>query len=233
MLIFAHRGASSDAENTLLAIELALQQQSDGIEVDVWQLADNFVVIHDKWLSRTTNGCGQLNDYSLAQLQLLDAGHGQRIPTLWQVIEQIDNRSQLNIELKSVNCVDSLLKLLSQAEAQLKTDANKWLISSFDHHLLASINAKRPGLRIGALTSNNPIQRAQFAQQLNAWSMHVDADFVDQALVEDAHQRGIKVLAFTVDEKDDLARLAAWGVDGVFTNSPALMRHYIYQLQAC
>ena len=231
MLIFAHRGASRDApENTPLAIELALQQQSDGIEIDVWQLADNFVVIHDKWLSRTTSGSGQLNDYSLAQLQLLDAGNGQSIPTLWQVIAQIDNSCQLNIELKGINCVDSLLKLLNQAETQLQADPNKWLISSFDHHLLASIKAKRPDLRIAALTSCNPINRALFAEQLNAWSMHVDADFVDQALVADAHQRGIKVVAFTVDEKQDLARLAAWGVDGVFTNAPAQMRLYLNQL---
>jgi len=57
MLIFAHRGASADApENTLLAIEQALIQQADGIEIDVYQLGDELVVIHDRWVSRTTNG---------------------------------------------------------------------------------------------------------------------------------------------------------------------------------
>ncbi len=91
MLIFAHRGASADApENTLLAIEKALAQGADGIEIDVHQTGDDLVVIHDRWLHRTTNGQGQLQDYSLAELKLLDAGQGQQIPTLWQVMQLDD-----------------------------------------------------------------------------------------------------------------------------------------------
>ena len=67
MLIFAHRGASADApENTLLAINLALSQDADGIEIDVYQSDKDLVVIHDRWLHRTTNGQGQVQDYSLA-----------------------------------------------------------------------------------------------------------------------------------------------------------------------
>lgn len=152
MLVFAHRGASSDApENTLQAIDLALHQQSDGIEVDVWQLDDEFVLIHDKWLSSTTNGSGQLSDYSLDKLQLLDAGNGQQIPTLKQVLQRVGNQCQLNMELKSVHNIQPLLQLLTAAEKQLNISPCNWLLSSFNHHLLGQLKQQRDDIRIAPL----------------------------------------------------------------------------------
>ncbi|TMS75632.1 glycerophosphodiester phosphodiesterase, partial [Pseudoalteromonas sp. S1690] len=62
MHIFAHRGASGNyPENTLSAIDAALQAQVDGIELDVQSCQDDFVIIHDTWLDRTTNGQGKIN----------------------------------------------------------------------------------------------------------------------------------------------------------------------------
>ncbi len=84
MLIFAHRGASSvEPENTLRAIKRALQIGSDGIEVDIHQVEDNFVVTHNRWLQRTTSGTGQVNKSSIKQVRTFDAGKGERIPTLY------------------------------------------------------------------------------------------------------------------------------------------------------
>ena len=83
MLIFAHRGASADApENTLMAIQRAVDYGVDGVEVDVHCVDGQLVIIHDRWLHRTTNGTGRLKDYSFDELRRLDAGQGEVIPTL-------------------------------------------------------------------------------------------------------------------------------------------------------
>src|SRR5438270_9435891 len=87
--IYAHRGASGYApENTLKAFKLAVDKGADGIECDVQLTKDNeLVVIHDPILDRTTNGTGWVRDFTLKELRTLDAGDGQKIPTLLEVID--------------------------------------------------------------------------------------------------------------------------------------------------
>ncbi|WP_299083862.1 glycerophosphodiester phosphodiesterase family protein [uncultured Paraglaciecola sp.] len=222
MLIIAHRGASADApENTLVAIEQALAQQADGIEIDVYQLDSDLVVIHDKWVNRTTNGEGSLSDYTLATLQKLDAGQGQSVPTLWQVLNCIQGQCIVNIELKGVDDVSLVYTCISDAVSRLNFKLEQFIVSSFNHHLLLAFKEIAPSIKIGALTGSNPIDRARFAEQLGAFSVNVDGSFIDQAFVEDAHCRGLKIFAYTVDEAEDLIKLQTWGVDGVFSNGPA------------
>jgi len=109
MLIFAHRGASGiEPENTLRAIRSALDANVDGIEIDVHQVEDKLVVIHDRWLQRTTSGNGQLKHYSFEQLRALDAGHGEVIPTLDEVLALTANKCLVNIELKGIKDIKLL-----------------------------------------------------------------------------------------------------------------------------
>jgi glycerophosphoryl diester phosphodiesterase len=225
MLIFAHRGASADApENTLLAIDLAMTQQADGIEIDVYQLGDELVVIHDSWVSRTTNGKGVLTDYTLEALQKLDAGQGQFVPTLWQVLQRIQGRCLVNIEIKGVNEIPLINTCINKAINQLNFKPEQFIISSFNHHLLLTFNNIAPTIKIGALTANNPLKYAHFAQELHAYSVNVEIGSVDHDFVIDAHNRGLKMFVYTVDEPQDLLRLKAWGVDAVFSNEPAKAR---------
>lgn len=225
MLIFAHRGASADApENTLLAIEKALQQQADGIEIDVHQLGDELVVIHDQWVQRTTNGNGQLIDYNLDSLRLLDAGQGQYVPTLWEVMSLIAGKCQLNIEIKGVKDPALLLKLVDKAQLELGFTAQQFILSSFDHHILQQLHLLAPTMRLGALTASKPIHYAEFAEQLNAYSVNADVAFLDLNFVVDAKKRGLKVMAYTVDQPQELLKLRDWGVDAVFSNGPGKAR---------
>ena len=226
MQIIAHRGASGDyPENTLLAIEQAVLQGADAIEIDVFAVDGELIVIHDHHLNRTTNGSGSIYQHSLAQLQQLDAGRGQRIPTLWQVLQLLaPTPLWLNIELKGANTVAPLLPLLERAECELQFDVTRILLSSFNHHLLAELNRQSSALKLGALTASLAIDYAAFAQQLNAYSVNCDVSFVNQSLVDDAKARGLKVYVYTVDHADDISRLAAYGVDGIFSNYPARSR---------
>ncbi|NLR37056.1 glycerophosphodiester phosphodiesterase [Aeromonas hydrophila] len=221
MQIIAHRGASGLApENTLKAIRLALALGAGAIEIDV-QLADGELwVFHDRRLERCTDGSGVLTAQSRAYLASLDAGEGEGIPTLWQVMEAIAGQAELHIELKGAQTADEVARLTRRAEAELGFAPTQWVVSSFHHPELARFAALRPDIRLGALTSTIPLTLAKFAAELGAWSLNCDVDFVDQALVQDAHDRGLKVLVYTVDEPADQAMLAAIGVDGIFTNRP-------------
>ncbi|ELM3719014.1 glycerophosphodiester phosphodiesterase [Aeromonas hydrophila] len=221
MQIIAHRGASGLApENTLKAIRLALTLGAGAIEIDV-QLADGELwVFHDRRLERCTDGSGVLTAQSRAYLASLDAGEGEGIPTLWQVMEAIAGQAELHIELKGSQTADEVARLTRRAEAELGFGPTQWVVSSFHHPELARFAALRPDIRLGALTSTIPLTLAKFAAELGAWSLNCDVDFVDQALVQDAHKRGLKVLVYTVDEPADQAMLAAIGVDGIFTNRP-------------
>jgi glycerophosphoryl diester phosphodiesterase len=225
MQIIAHRGASGEfPENTLLAIEHAIQQGADAVEIDVFAVQGELIVIHDHHLSRTTNGTGSIYQFSLQQLMQLDAGRGEPIPTLWQVLQQVQNKLWLNIELKGENTVEPLLGLLQRAEQELGFDCQQLLISSFNHHLLLALQHQRPELKLGALTASLPIDYARFAAKLGAYSVNGDVSFINQAFVDDAKKRGLKVYVYTVDHSDDIARMAQYGVDGIFTNFPARSR---------
>ncbi|MAD74289.1 MAG: glycerophosphodiester phosphodiesterase [Rheinheimera sp.] len=228
MQIIAHRGASGDyPENTLLAIEQAITQGADAIEIDVFAVQGELIVIHDHHLARTTNGTGSIYQYSLAELMQLDAGRGQRIPTLWQVLELTHGKCWLNIELKGDNTVAPLLALLTKAELQLGFDCQQLQISSFNHHLLATLKRERPDLKLGALTASLPVDYAAFASQLQAYSVNCDVSFINQAMVNDAKARGLKVFVYTVDQSDDISRLQDYGVDGIFSNFPARSKMWL------
>lgn len=222
MKIFAHRGVSGHyPENTLQAIQAALDCGAYGIEIDVFAVDDELIVIHDRQLQRTTQTVGNIEDYSLAQLQQLNAGNGQHIPTLWQVLALVNNRCVLNIELKGHDTAELLLNLLQRAVVELSTDVSKLLISSFHHPLLHTIKQRQPELAIGALTACIPLDYCAFASALNAVSVHCDRAFVDQQMVQDAHQRGLKIFVYTVNDQREALRLKALGIDGIFCNFPA------------
>jgi glycerophosphoryl diester phosphodiesterase len=227
MLIIAHRGASGDyPENTLLAIQQALSAKADGIEIDVFCIENELVVIHDEDVSRTTNGTGFLSDFTLQTLQQLDAGAGQQVPALWQVLQLVNNQTLLNIELKGANTAEPLLALLQKAQTELGTDPDSLLISSFNHHLLAQIKKQWPKLKTGALTASLPLDYAAFATELQAWSVHCDKGFINQQMVQDAHQRGLKVMVYTVNDAVTAAKMRQLGVDGIFCNYPQQARSW-------
>ncbi|MGX5174775.1 glycerophosphodiester phosphodiesterase [Aliikangiella sp. IMCC44653] len=221
MLVFAHRGDSAHhPENTLASFDAALCMNVDGIEIDIRMVESELVVFHDRWLQGKTNGRGRISERTLAEIRSLDAGKGQKIPTLWETLALVNGRCLVNIELKSERIVVPVLKQLNRALAKLNFEPNQFLISSFNHHLLQEIKLLDYQWRIAPLTASLPIDYAAFASRLCAYSVHVDLDFVNQPFIDDAHHRGLKVFVYTVDEEDDILDLHRMQVDGIFTNYP-------------
>ena len=101
MLCIGHRGAMGhEPENTLRSVNKALELGVDAVEIDVYNIEERAIVFHDRTLGRTTNGTGNIADCSFAYLRSLDAGKGEQIPTLEEVIEAIDRQAVIDIELK-------------------------------------------------------------------------------------------------------------------------------------
>ncbi|WKE65013.1 glycerophosphodiester phosphodiesterase [Gallaecimonas kandeliae] len=228
MKIFAHRGASGEApENTLAAFRLALDQGCEAIELDLQRWHDDILVLHDRWLHHSTSGQGLLENQSSDALAQVDAGDGQPIPRLWEVLELCAGRCQLNLELKAHDLLPVLLPLLDRAVTELGWQPEDLLISSFHHRQLAAFQAMKPDWPIGLLISHIPLELAPMLGPLKVFSLHLDCAFVDRALVEEAQRLGLKVYSYTADEPEDLHRLALLGVDGIFTNYPARSREWL------
>lgn len=227
LLCIGHRGAMGHApENTLASFRKALELGAPCVELDVFRVAGSLMVFHDLRLERTTNGSGYLLERDFQYLRSLDAGLGQKIPTLREVFETIDMRAGVNIELKGPDTARPVVDFISLLREQGWTD-NLILVSSFNHRELAEVSRLDSRIRLGAVIVGLPVDDAAFAAGLGAYSVHPSLDFIDRRFVDDAHARGMRVFVFTVDHPDDIGNMEILGVDGIFTGYPerVLARH--------
>lgn len=221
MLCIAHRGASSEApENTLAAIRRAIELGAPWLEVDVQACADGLVVIHDETLERTTNGHGPVADQPLAALRALDAGGGERIPLPREVLDLCRGRCGVNLELKGPGVAPLLLPLLREALAG-GWSSRDLLASSFDWTQLATLRTALSQLPLGVLTEQVTGPACAAARAVQASVIGCALEHADAAAVGAAHDAGCALWVYTVNHPQDLARLAAIGVDAVFSDSPA------------
>ena len=220
-LSIGHRGARGHApENTLQAVETGIRLGADWIEIDVQQHGEELLVFHDLRLERCTNGQGRLTDVPLDKLRRLDAGQGQSIPFLWEVLDLIEARVPVNIEIKSGRGTAALLVETIRNYLSEQWTAEQFLVSSFHHPELYELKQMAPEIPVGALICGVPLDWAACATELGAESLNISAEFVDERLIDDAHQRGLKVFAYTVNETEDMQGLCAMGLDGVFSDYP-------------
>lgn len=234
--IFAHRGASAHApENTLAAFHLAIQQQADAIELDAKLSADGHVVIiHDQTVDRTTNGEGKVGRLTLEELQALDAGQvydqafrGEVIPTLDEVLEEVGSEVFLNIELTNyASPTDSLPEVVAERIRAFNLD-DHILISSFNPIALRRFHQRAPHIPLGLLARQG-IFGAWARSPLGRWvphqALHPACQDVTKRLIDRKQRQGFRVHVYTVNHPQILTHLFQWGVDGVFTDDPALAR---------
>jgi glycerophosphoryl diester phosphodiesterase len=220
MLCIGHRGAMGhEPENTLLSIQKAIALGADAIEIDVYNLENNLVVIHDRDLSRTTNGTGYLEHNSFDYVRSLDAGKGQQVPILEEVFETVDRQVIINIELKGSNTAKLVVSLI-QAYIKAGWSYTDFVVSSFNHDELDRVKTICPEITTGMLIYGLPWQYLTSAQELRADLVIPNLDYVTSELIESTHQQGLQVWVYTVNQPDDLKLMRALGVDGIFTNYP-------------
>ncbi|MEZ5690137.1 MAG: glycerophosphodiester phosphodiesterase family protein [Rickettsiales bacterium] len=217
-----HRGAQGyEPENTSLSIKKAIELGVDGVEFDIQISKDGIpVVIHDDTLDRTTNGKGYVHDFSLRELQRLDAGDGETILSLQEAIEIIDERTRLFIELKAENSVIPVTKLLAYGLKNLGWNHEKFFICSFNHLQLKAMRSAIPDIRTCALFEGIPTTLAKIASEAGAWSLNPPIYCVNQELVNDAHARNLRVITWEVNSNNEMERAHLLGVDGIISDFP-------------
>ncbi|HIG79162.1 MAG TPA: glycerophosphoryl diester phosphodiesterase [Cycloclasticus sp.] len=218
MLSISHRDAMAYApENTVLAIKKAIERGAHWVEIDVRQVAGQLLVIHDETLDRTTNGTGRLCDYSVEQLRIFDAGEGECIPLLDEVIEVTKGKVGLNIEIKGHGVAILVNAALSQLSLQHKVDI---LVSSFQMSELQRVTEFDGSINIGVLVGSSVNEAFDWAQKLKAYSIHFSQGKVTQELVNQAHSTGLKLYVYIVNEMAELQKMKTLGVDAVLSNYP-------------
>jgi len=226
LICFAHRGASGHApENTLLAVTTALSMGATWIELDVFAVEDELVVIHDSRVERTTGGAGNIHRLTVAYLRSLDAGRGEKIPFPREVLDAVAGKAGINIELKGEAAAGLVAPLIRSYIDRGIFRPDQFLVSSFNHQEIRRFAGRVPEIRTGANIFSLPLHNARFAEELGVYSIEIQKDVLTRSFVEDAHRRGFKVFAFTINHGDDLEDMISLGVDGFFTNYPQLCAH--------
>jgi len=221
MQVLGHRGAAGlKPENTLASIEHALQLGVDGIEIDVRMHGDALIVMHDATLDRTTTGHGHHARYTLAQLRSFDAGDGERIPLLSEVLALARGRTRLNVEVKSCGIARVVLTELEQATRGCAAWRRQILLSAFDPATSAELAAGRQSMTFGLLYEEPFAQALSRARDLGAGSLHMSLALLDANDVRTAQNAGLEVYVYTANTPADFARCLAAGVDAVFSDFP-------------
>lgn len=233
-VIFAHRGASAHGpENTLAAFRLAVQQGAPAIELDVKLTADQQVVVmHDATVDRTTDGSGKVSRMTLAEIKSLDAGSwfdvafaGEPVPTLEEVLAELPADLLINIELTNYTTpFDSLVYQVVRLVRRFNA-AERVLFSSFFPQNLLRAGRLLPDVPRAILTwpgRAGALMRGWLGNRVAPAILHPFIGDTTEELIQKAHKRNRRVHVWTVNEADDMRRLYAAGVDGLFTDDPAL-----------
>lgn len=214
--VFAHRGFASEApENTVEAVERAAPR-ADAIEIDVRRCGSGeLVLFHDETLDRLTDATGRVDETDWERLRTLTvADSGALVPRFEDVLEAVPSDTLLNVELKERGLAPDLLEAIAGEEFDV-------LVSSFDRTALTQVRSLAPDLPLAYIFRDDPAGGLRVAEDLDCVAIHPRKGLcVETDLVDDAHDRGFDVNAWTVDSRTEAASLALRGVDGVFADRP-------------
>ncbi|MFC9127375.1 glycerophosphodiester phosphodiesterase [Streptomyces sp. NPDC057099] len=252
--VIAHRGASAYApENTLAAVDKAAELGIPWVENDVQETRDGeLVVVHDDNLRRTTDveevfpdrAPWKVKDFTAAEIARLDAGSwfgpayaGARVPTLEQFVDRVERHHQkLLLEIKNPELYPGIerqtLKVLSNEGWLDKSHlAGRLIVQSFSADSVRTVHELKPGVKTGFL-GTPPVSDlsayADFADQINPSYGSLSTAYVSAVQAFDGpHGTPLEVFTWTVDDAATAQRVARYGVDGIITNKPDVVREAV------
>lgn len=239
ILVIAHRGASGAApENTMASFREAIKLKVDMIELDVHQTVDGVVVvIHDKTVERTTNGKGKVKEMTFEEIQQLDAGSwfdsqfkNEKVPSLEKIIQEMNGEVKLLIEVKKGNSYypdieKNIMTLI------YKYNAKNWcIIQSFETEVINNFKQIDPEVELHKLVTgnipglplyvDNSLKVGSIFKFDEVASINPNFRLINKKRVEKIHKNGQKVIAWTVNDVEDMKKCIDMGVDGIITNYP-------------
>jgi glycerophosphoryl diester phosphodiesterase len=244
-LRIAHRGASGTGlapENTLAALELAIQTGVDLIEIDVRASADGqIVVIHDANLDRTTDVQGAVQDTRLEDIRRADAGGwfgpqfaGERVPLLEEVLDLARHRAVVLIEIKAAFIAERVLQIVEYAAAE-----DYVVIQAFSARTIERVKRLSPAtptaLLVGKLpTTPSRLRARRMAREvleIGANTLAIWHATLTPPFFEEMRKRGVSVWTWTVDEEVTMRDLIQMGVQGIITNYPDRLNRVLKELE--
>ncbi|MEM9325412.1 MAG: glycerophosphodiester phosphodiesterase family protein [Bacteroidota bacterium] len=243
--VIAHKGASGVApENTLEAFQKAIDLGVDMIELDVRHTKDSAIIVfHDQMLDRTTNGTGDVHDYTLAEIKALDAGSwfgdttyaNAKVPTLKEALDLINGQCKVLIEVKHMDHPlfhDFAMKLVDVIREE--KDGFEWcILQSYENLYLEEAKAYDPRVQTKKLLVGEDsapllafyietrvhLGRGEQEGKLAALNPHYET--LSPRRIFRMHSRGFKVYTYPVNERDDMIKMLNMGVDGIITDYPS------------
>ncbi|MDQ3457854.1 MAG: hypothetical protein M3498_00900 [Deinococcota bacterium] len=241
VFVQAHRGYSADyPELTLLAFKRAIEVGADRLEMDLAITADGHVVLmHDRTVDRTTDGSGPVESFTLAQLRQLDAGGwkggefaGERVPTLEEVLELVDGRAVLNLEIKSRGRLASWVERVIEATVRVVQErgaVDRVLFSSFDVQALLAVRELEPEAKLLLIDWEQPSLRfdmldVAIAQGFYAWTP--SPEYATEERIRRAKEMGLSVHV-GASPGPRILEWAEWGVDGFSSGNPGALIDFL------
>lgn len=230
-LIIAHRGsAGTHPENTMEAFKAAEKFGADGIELDVHlTLDDQLVVIHDETIDRTTNGSGNVRDFSLDELKKLKANYhykhffkkASKIPSLREVFEWMEkNKLICNIELKNNKFpYEGMEKKVIDLIKEFKFE-NRTIISSFNHDSLKNVKQIAANIETAPLYKNLIYKPWEYAETIQASGIHPKFTVMTPSLISDTIKNNIAVRPYTVNKEREMKKLMELNCTAIITDFP-------------
>lgn len=244
VVIIGHRGAAGRApENTIPSIDKALELEADAIEVDLRQTADGTVVaLHDEDVDRTTDGSGDVDEMTLAEVRSLDAGswfgpefEGTRIPTLTEVLDAVPESTTLILEVKGGHDTHPG-QIPRIVESLHERERDNVVLKSFaveDLEVFEELAPTHPRLYVFAadlawlpvIVDDGVRIGSAFDQDVQWLQQH--RLFTSGAFIETAHEKGFRVVIWDVHDQDDLVRAVELGADAIETDYPGRLHRIL------
>ncbi len=222
----------------MAAFRLAHKQGADGIEFDIKRCkSDEIVIMHDVTVNRTTNGTGGVHALSLAELQTLDAGQGEPVPTLDALFAEQGALSApsgapflFNVEVTNYSTRNDGLEAAVVALIRRHNIAERVLFSSFNPWSVRKLGQLAPDIPRAILYDQTMaifLRRVWLAPLVPHQFRHPEKGMIDEAYVQKLDQQHLRTNVWTVNEPTDIVRMARCRVNGIIGDSPQTMREVL------
>ena len=219
--IIGHRGSPRDhRENTLASFARAFALGSDGVELDVHGTSDGVVVIHHDPVTNSRAGDSGakavIAESTLASLQAIAVGGGP-MPTLHDLLSVLPESRVAYVEVKAKGIEEHVVSVI-------RSSGTRCAVHSFDHRIAHRVHQLAPDIPVGILQTSYPVNPLRPMRDAGARDLWQQWELIDPALIDQVHEDGRRVIAWTVNDADVARRLISWRVDGICSDIPGAMR---------
>jgi glycerophosphoryl diester phosphodiesterase len=224
--VIGHRGSPREArENTLPSFARAFAAGADGIELDVHATSDGEVVVHHDAVTNTRpNDSGptvRLTEATLLEVRAVSVA-GERIPTLAEVLFAVPESSIVYVEVKASGFEREVVHTIRRS-------GRRCAVHSFDHRVSRRVGQLAADVPTGILQTSYPVDPIRPLRDAGARDLWQQWELIDAALITRVHEDQRRVIAWTVNDPAVAERLLDWGIDGICTDIPAVMRGLLDQ----